>query len=91
MVDLPTEKDPGGTPRQLRVRSRKTKQHKKKKRGRPASANRVWIVPEHNEEPDARKLSRAFLALALHRAANEADAEHVHRTQLGSGDHDEPS
>jgi hypothetical protein len=38
-------------------------------------SNRVWIEPEMNEELDARKLSRAFLALALHRAALEAEAE----------------
>lgn len=50
--------------------------HHHKRRGRPMQSNRVWIEPEMNEELDARKLSRAFLALALHRAALEAEAEH---------------
>ena len=40
-----------------------------------------------NEELDARKLSRAFLALALHRAAAEAEAQRD-ASSLGDGDHD---
>lgn len=75
--------------RHLRVRSHKAKQ-RQKRRGRPTSANRVRIVAEHHAEPDARKLSRAFLALALHQAAHEVDAEREHRAQFGSGDVDEP-
>jgi hypothetical protein len=47
-------------------------------------SNRVWIEPEMNEELDARKLSRAFLALALHRAALEAEAESEHDADEGS-------
>jgi hypothetical protein len=35
----------------------------------------VWIEAQMNEELDARKLSRAFLALALHHAAQEAAAQ----------------
>lgn len=41
-------------------------------------SDRVWIEPEMNEELDARKLSRAFLALALHQAAEEAEAQADH-------------
>ena len=36
--------------------------HNKHKQGRPMQSHRVWIKPEPNEELDARKLSRAFLA-----------------------------
>ena len=49
-----------------------------RKRVRPIRSDRVWIQPEMNEELDARKLSRAFLALALHCAAEEAAAEAEH-------------
>ena len=61
------------------------------KRGRPSASDRVWIQPEMNEELDARKLSRAFLALALHRAAAEAEAQSGHSKEFGEGDHDESS
>jgi hypothetical protein len=37
-------------------------------------SGQVWIEPEMNEELDARKLSRAFLALAMHHARLEAEA-----------------
>lgn len=50
----------------------------RKRRGRPATSNCVWIEPEMNEELDARKLSRAFLALALHQAAEETQARADH-------------
>ncbi len=62
--------------------------HKSRKRGRPMRSDRVWIQPEMNAELDARKLSRAFLALALHRAAEEAAAESEHHSaeQGGSGE-----
>lgn len=63
----------------------------KKKLGRPTRANQVWILPEPNEELDARKLSRAFLALALHRAADEVEAKRDHIARSASGDHDEPA
>jgi hypothetical protein len=36
-----------------------------------------------NDELDARKLSRAFLALALHRAALEAEAKAEHDSSQG--------
>jgi len=65
--------------------------NRKKKQGRPMQSNRVWIKPEPNEEPDARKLSRAFLALALHQAADEVEAEQEHSARSASGDHDEPA
>lgn len=38
-------------------------------RGRPATSHTVRIIPIPREHPDARKLGRAFLALALHQAA----------------------
>lgn len=60
-----------------------------RRRGRPMQSNRVWIEPEMNEELDARKLSRAFLALALHRAAAEVEAEAEHAGTSGGGDGDE--
>ena len=58
------------------------------KRGCPMQSDRVWIKPEPNEELDARKLSRAFLALALHQAADESAAreEHVAKTAPGTSD-----
>jgi len=65
--------------------------HGRGKQGRPTTSNRVWIEPEMNEELDARKLSRAFLALALHRAAEEAEAQSGHSKAFGDGDHDESS
>ncbi|MHB1341014.1 MAG: hypothetical protein ACYCX5_04550 [Coriobacteriia bacterium] len=63
--------------------------HPHKRRGRPMQSNRVWIEPEMNEELDARKLSRAFLALALHRAELEAAAEAEHDADIEDvvGDH----
>ena len=63
--------------------------HGKGKRGRPIRSDRVWIEPEMNDELDARRLSRAFLALALHRAAEEAGAQSDHARGLGAGDNDE--
>ena len=62
--------------------------HGRGKRGRPMHSDRMWIEPEMNEELDARKLSRAFLALALHRAAQEAEAQRDADT-FAKGDHDE--
>jgi len=50
------------------------------------SSGRVWIEPELNEELDPRKLSRAFLALALHQAAEEAAAQTEHAETETSGD-----
>lgn len=48
------------------------------RRGHPVRSDRVWIQPEMNEDLDARKLSRAFLALALHCAGEEAAARAEH-------------
>lgn len=64
-------------------------QHPHRRRGRPIQSNRVWIEPEMNEELDARKLSRAFLALALHRAALEAEAEAEHHPSSSFADGDD--
>jgi len=52
--------------------------HHSRRRGRPMRSDRVWIQPEMNADLDARKLSRAFLALALHQAAQEAAAANQH-------------
>ena len=52
--------------------------HHHRRRGSPMRSNRVWIEPEMNEDLDARRLSRAFLALALHQAAEEAQARAEH-------------
>ena len=52
--------------------------HSSRKRVRSVRSDRVWVQPEMNEELDVRKLSRAFLALALHCAAEEAAAEVEH-------------
>jgi hypothetical protein len=65
--------------------------HNKPKQGRPMRSDRVWIQPEPNEELDARKLSRAFLALALHQAADEAAAREEHAAEAAPGDSDEPA
>jgi Flp pilus assembly protein CpaB len=62
---------------------------KQRKQGRPMKSDRVWIQPEPNEELDARKLSRAFLALALHQAADEAAAREEHVTKAAPGDGNE--
>ena len=61
----------------------------KRKKGRPVRSNRVWIQPEMNEELDASKLSRAFLALALHQAADEVEARAEHEAQRAQESHDE--
>ena len=63
----------------------------KRKQGCPMQSNRVWIQPEPNEELDARKLSRAFLALALHQAADEAAAREEHVAEAAPGDSHEPA
>ena len=46
----------------------------KKRTGRPKTAHQVLVVPVRQERPDARKLGRALLSLALHQAQLEADA-----------------
>jgi hypothetical protein len=49
----------------------------------------VWIQPELNDELDPRKLSRAFMALALYQAAQEAAAQGERTPGHGDGDRDE--
>lgn len=44
--------------------------------GRPRTANRVVVVPVRHERPDAHKLGRALLSLALHQAHLEQLAQH---------------
>lgn len=61
----------------------------KRKKGRPMRSDRVWIQPEMNEELDAHKLSRAFLALALHQAAEEAEARAEHEATHAEESNDE--
>jgi hypothetical protein len=56
----------------------------KRRRGRPVRSGQVWIEPEMNEELDARKLGRAFLALAMHRARLEAEAKVDHDVAGGA-------
>jgi hypothetical protein len=62
--------------------------HGRNKRGRPNKSDGFWLKFEMNEELDARKLSRAFLALAMHQASEEAQAEAERATGLRSGDDD---
>ena len=45
-------------------------------RGRPTTSVNVRIVPIPHEQPSARKLGRAFLALALHQADNNTESMH---------------
>lgn len=61
----------------------------KRKKGRPMQSHRVWIQPEMNEELDARKLSRAFLALALYQSAAEAEAQAEHEATQAEENRDE--
>lgn len=45
-------------------------------RGRPGTAHQLRVVPVPHSNPDPRKLGRALLALALHRAeADTAEAD----------------
>jgi hypothetical protein len=46
-----------------------------RRRGRPAKSTTFQIVPVRHAAPNPRKLSRAFLALAIHRAESQEDAE----------------
>lgn len=41
-------------------------------RGRPAASKKFKLVPIPHAKPDHRKLGRAFLALAVHRAQETA-------------------
>jgi hypothetical protein len=49
----------------------------------------VWIQPELNDELDPRRLSRAFMALALYQAAQEAAAQGEHTAGHSDGDRNE--
>jgi hypothetical protein len=55
----------------------------KRGRGRPPTSRDFRIVPIPHAKPDAKKLGRAFLALALHQAAQ---AEAGEEQQKESGD-----
>lgn len=66
-----------------RRRARKTNR-------RPQEERRLRIRGVRRGEPDTRKLSRAFIGLALARAEAEAQAEaqrHAVREQRGDGGH----
>ena len=56
-------------------------------RGRPTTSTNVRIVPIPHEQPNARKLGHAFLALALHQADNN-NAESTHPTDSDAEDGD---
>lgn len=91
MVAMPRDNDDRSEDRhQKRTRIRDTRRRAQRQRGRPVRANLVRIVAEPNAELDVRKLSRAFLSLALHRAATEAEAEQDHATHSAHGDDHEP-
>ena len=47
----------------------------KRRRGRPARSATFQLVPVRHDSPNARKLGRAFLALAIHRAQSHVDLE----------------
>ena len=46
-----------------------------RRRGRPARSATFQLVPVRHDSPNARKLGRAFLALAIHRAQSQVDLE----------------
>ena len=46
-----------------------------RRRGRPARSATFQLVPVRHDSPNARKLGRAFLALAIHRAELHVDSE----------------
>ena len=46
-----------------------------RRRGRPARSTTFQLVPVRHDTPNPRKLGRAFLALAVHRAELEVDFE----------------
>lgn len=46
-----------------------------RRRGRPARSTTFQLVPVRHATPNTRKLGRAFLALAVHRAELEVDYE----------------
>jgi hypothetical protein len=48
-----------------------------RRRGRPARSTTFQLIPVRHTTPNARKLGRAFLALAIHRAELQVDSEGV--------------
>ena len=46
-----------------------------RRRGRPARSTDFTLVPIRHATPNPRKLGRAFLALAAHRAQSQVDSE----------------
>jgi hypothetical protein len=50
-----------------------------RRRGRPAKSTTFQLVPVRLATPNPRKLSRAFLALAIHHAESQADSEDAER------------
>ena len=46
-----------------------------RRRGRPARSTAFTLVPVRHATPNPRKLGRAFLALAIHRAELQVDSE----------------
>lgn len=46
-----------------------------RRRGRPAKSTTFQLVPVRHATPNPRKLGRAFLALAVHRAELQVDSE----------------
>ena len=46
-----------------------------RRRGRPARSTTFQLVPVRHATPNPRKLGRAFLALAIHRAESQVDTE----------------
>ena len=46
-----------------------------RRRGRPARSTAFTLVPVRHATPNPRKLGRAFLALAVHRAESQINSE----------------
>ena len=49
----------------------------KRRRGRPTKSTSFKLVPVRNATPNAQKLGRAFLALAVHQADLQVDTQLV--------------
>jgi hypothetical protein len=48
-----------------------------RRRGRPTRSTTFQLVPVRHATPNPRKLGRAFLALAIHRAQSQLDGENI--------------
>ena len=48
-----------------------------RRRGRPALSSTFQLVPVRHATPNPRKLGRAFLALAIHRAEPQVNIENT--------------